>query len=233
MSSTEKLNIKQWSEDDRPREKLLARGAEALTDAELLAILMGSGNREETAVDLAKRILASVDNDLNRLGRCSVYELIQQFKGVGEAKAVAILAATELGKRRSRFTTEQRDAITRSSDVYRVMYAELADKPHEEMWILLLNARKQIIAKKRIGQGGVSQVMVDARIVLRETVVHLASSVVLCHNHPSGSVQPSEEDTQLTQRVARLLTEVGSQLVDHIIVGNGYYSFADEGLIGV
>lgn len=227
-----KLTIQEWNPDDRPREKLLTKGTESLSDAELLAILIGSGNSEENAVELSKRILASVNNDLNTLGRCTVNELIKQFKGVGEAKAVSIIAAVELGLRRKRFDMDKRDIIRSSKDIYLLMYPELVDKPHEELWIVLLNNANKVIGKKRIGQGGISQTVADVRLILREVILSLASGVILCHNHPSGTLKPSNEDIHLTRRTSTLLSELGTRLLDHLILTDGnYYSFADEGML--
>lgn len=227
-----KIPITKWNEDDRPREKLLIKGSGALSDAELLAILIGSGSREENAVELARRILRYVDNDLNRLGKCSIAELINNFKGVGEAKAVSILAAAEFGLRRKAVPADRHNIIRSGIDVYRQFSHIPASLPHEEFWILLLNNANRVIVKKKIGQGGVSYAPADIRLILKEVVVSLASGIVLCHNHPSGNLVPSEEDNRLTHKIANLAAELGARLVDHLIVNEtDWFSYADNGCL--
>lgn len=229
MEEYKNLSIKEWSFEDRPREKLLSKGISSLSDAELIAIIIGSGNRDESAVELSKRILGSVDHNLNELGKKSVDELIK-FKGIGEAKAIGIVAAMELGKRRKMSEIVQKQKITSSRDVYEMFHPVLADLPHEEFWVLLLNRSNKIIDKHKISQGGISGTVTDVRLILRLAIEKLASSVILCHNHPSGNNQPSDADVSITNKIkdAGKLMEIA--LLDHIIVTDGkYYSFADEG----
>lgn len=225
------LTIKSWAEEDRPREKLLEKGRHVLTDAELIAILIGSGSRKETAVELSKRILAAYENDLNAIAKLSVQDLMK-FKGIGEAKAISIVAALELGRRRKDTETQKRDRIGMSKDVFDIFHRHFLDLTHEEFWVLLLNRANTVIRKERISLGGVSGTVVDPKIVFKNALEHLASAIILCHNHPSGNLRPSDEDLRLTKK----LKEAGSLLeipvLDHIIISNeGYYSFADEGII--
>jgi len=225
---TTNLSIKTWAEDDRPREKLLMKGRQALSDAELVAILIGSGSAKESAVALCQRILGSVDNNLNELGKLSVHELMQ-FKGIGEAKAISIIAALELGRRRREEMPVKRKKITGSEDVFEIFYQQLADLPHEEFWVLALNRANHVLDKFSISSGGVSGTVADARIIFKQAIEKLASSIVLCHNHPSGNIQPSQADLDLTKklRAAGELLEI--EVLDHIIIGQEeYYSFADE-----
>lgn len=187
---TGKLSIKEWAEEDRPREKMLQKGASVLSDAELIAILIGSGNNEETAVQLSQRILHSVNNNLNTLGKRSIKELTSGFKGIGEAKAVTICAAMELGKRRETSEASPQDAIRSSKDSYLLFRTQLCDLPYEELWIALTNPLNKVIQKVKISQGGVNQTSVDIRLVLKAAINALASGIILCHNHPSGSLPP-------------------------------------------
>lgn len=230
MPNPYKLSIKQWAEEDRPREKLLLKGKSALSNAELMGILIGSGTRELTAVDLAKLILEQHDNDLNKIARLSVQEL-KKFKGIGDARAINIVSALELGRRR---TTEgiAIEKIGGSADVYECMKPELADLPHEEFWLLLLNRANKIIKKQPISQGGVSGTVADPKLIFNYALNHLASSVILVHNHPSGNLTPSEADKRLTKQLfeAGKLLEIA--VLDHIIfTDNAYFSFADENLL--
>jgi DNA repair protein RadC len=230
MTNPYKLNIKQWAEEDRPREKLLLKGKSALSNAELLGILIGSGTRELTAVDLAKMILEQNNNDLNKIARLSVQEL-KKFKGIGDARAINIVSALELGRRR---TTEDLvlEKISGSSDVYESMKPILADLPHEEFWLLLLNRANKIIKKQPISRGGVSGTVADPKLIFNHALNHLASSVILVHNHPSGNTKPSEADKRLTKQLfeAGKLLEIA--VLDHIIfTDNAYFSFADENLL--
>lgn len=230
MVNPYKLNIKQWAEEDRPREKLLLKGKSALSNAELLGILIGSGTKELTAVDLARLILEQNNNDLNKIARLSVQEL-KKFKGIGDARAINIVSALELGRRRSNDVLKT-DKITGSADVYESMKPELADLPHEEFWLLLLNRANKIIKKQPISQGGVSGTVADPKIIFNHALNHLASSVILVHNHPSGNVKPSEADKRLTRQLyeAGKLLEIA--VLDHIIfTDNAYFSFADENLL--
>ena len=192
------LSIKEWAEADRPREKMLALGAEALTDAELIAILIGSGSPKESAVTLAQKILWAVDNNLNTLAKFTVKELADRFKGIGPAKAVAIRAALELGKRRSATAPAERPLIRDSRDVYQLFYAQLCDLPHEELWIALTNQAGKVIKRSRVSQGGTSETTADLRLILKEAINALASGLILCHNHPSGNTRPSTADDHIS-----------------------------------
>lgn len=227
---TEKLRICDWAEEDRPREKLILKGAYSLSDAELLAILIGSGNRRESAVDLSRRILGQTDNNLHRLGKLSVKELTASFRGIGTAKAVSIVAALELGKRHALSEIPERETLDSSSRAYRFFYPLLADLPHEELWVALLDRSSRVIGKARISQGGVSETTADIRLILKEAICNLASSVILCHNHPSGNARPSPSDTHLTHRLHTSCALMNLTLADHLILAErSYYSFADEG----
>lgn len=213
------MKIKEWAEEDRPREKMLLKGIASLSDAELLAILIGSGNSRETAVQLSQRILNSVNNNLNALGKLSVKELMSKFKGIGKVKAITINAALELGKRRGNSDPVQRPVIHSSSDVYRIFYPLLCDLPHEELWIALTNRSSLVIEKVKISQGGISETSADLRIIL-------------CHNHPSGNPHPSRQDDLLTQHLRDAARLLEIQLLDHIVLADGsYYSYSDEGTL--
>lgn len=225
------LKILQWAEEDRPREKLLLKTKAALSDAELLAILIGSGSKEETAVDLCKRILRSVNNDLNELAKMSVKDL-EKFKGVGEAKAIAIIAALELGRRRKDTHSQERDKIQCSMDIYKAILPNLLDCHYEEFWLLLLNRQNQIIKKVQVSKGSVNGTMVDARLVFKPAIEHLASAIVLIHNHPSGNIKPSQSDVDITKKLVEIGRLFEIPVLDHIIFTNDkYYSFADEHMI--
>ncbi len=225
------LGIKSWAEEDRPREKLLGKGRHVLSEAELIAILIGSGSRKETAVELSKRILASVNNNLNELGKLSVQELMQ-FKGIGEAKAVSIGAALELGRRRKETEVVKRDRIITSKDVYEIMKPALLDLPHEEFWLLLLNRASDVIRKELISRGGVAGTVVDNKIIFKTAVQYYASSIIICHNHPSGNLRPSEADLKITKNIKEAGRILEIPLSDHLIITDaGYYSFADEGIL--
>lgn len=225
------LSIKEWAEDDRPREKLLLKGKQALSDAELMAILLGSGSRNETAVQLAQRILKDNNNNLYEVSRLSV-EGLQKFKGVGEAKALAIVAALELGRRKKEADCPEHTVIRSSADAYKHMASRLSDLPHEEFWILLLNRAHKVTKTELVSRGGVSGTVADVRMMLKSAVESLSSAIVLAHNHPSGNTRPSDADIQLTKKVREAAALFDIQLLDHIIVGEGcYYSFTDEGLI--
>ncbi|MFT4072071.1 MAG: DNA repair protein RadC [Dysgonamonadaceae bacterium] len=228
----EKLAVKKWAEEDRPREKLMLRGASALTDAELLAILIGSGSREETVVELAQRILHRADNNLNKLGQFSIKELVSSFKGIGEAKAITIAAAMELGKRRQQSEVLEVPQISSSRDAFHAFYPILSDLKHEEVWGLFLNRSNKIIKKFQLSKGGIHASVVDVRVLMKEAVESLACGLILGHNHPSGKLQASDEDRAVTQKVARAGEVLDIKLLDHIIVaGNRYLSFSDEGLM--
>jgi DNA repair protein RadC len=223
-------SIKNWSEDDRPREKLMANGAKALTNAELLAILIGSGSKSESAVDLSRKILMDVDNDLNLLSKKSVAQLTD-YKGIGEAKAITIVAAMELVNRK-RFEKVEKRKITSSKDVHEEMFPILIDKDQEEFWALFLNRKNAIIEKKKISMGGVGSTIVDLKIIFRYAIESLASGLILVHNHPSENPNPSEGDISLTVKIQNAALFFDIKLLDHIIfAGAKYYSFADEGTL--
>ncbi len=232
MSSTKiPFTIKEWAVDDRPREKLLQKGKLSLTDAELIAILIGSGNRDESAVELAKKILSKNLNNLNLLGKQSVSQLMQ-FKGIGEAKAISIIAAMELGRRRRSEEALENVKITSSNSVFEVLQPILGDLPHEEFWILYLNNANKIIEKFQISKGGITGTLVDVRITLRKALELGAVSLILAHNHPSGNLNPSEADKQLTTKLKTAAESMDIKILDHLIVTEkSYFSFADEGLM--
>ncbi|MEO1260807.1 MAG: DNA repair protein RadC [Bacteroidota bacterium] len=225
------LPITAWAEDDRPREKLQRLGRHVLSDAELIAILLGSGSRNESAVALSKRILQSVNNNLNQLGKQTLAELMK-FKGIGEAKAITIAAALELGRRRQASVFIERPVITCSRDAYLVMAPSLVDHPHEEFWMLLLNKSNKVIGKIQMSTGGTSATIVDIKILFRKAIEGQATSIVVCHNHPSGRLRPSEADLDLTKKIKESGKILGVHLLDHLIIGDGgYFSFADEGAL--
>jgi DNA repair protein RadC len=227
--SNKKLGIKGWAKEDRPREKLLMKGRNSLSDAEILAILIGSGNQEESAVDLSRRILKRVDNNLNELARFSTTDF-QKFKGIGEAKAISIVSALELGKRRQRDTAKAKPQITQAADVYNYMSPLLMDLPHEAFWMLMLDRSNKVVGEERISTGGVSGTVVDVKVIFKYALEKLASSVILCHNHPSGNLEPSQADRKITRKVKEAGELLEIQVLDHVIVtADGYYSFADEG----
>lgn len=227
----QKLGIKLWAEEDRPREKLLLHGRRHLTDAELIAILIGSGSRKETAVDLSKRILAFFGNNLTKLGKASVPDL-SKFKGIGEAKAVSIVAALELGLRRKETTEEQLLQVTTSSDVFKYLEATFANLNHEEFWILLLSRSNHITGKHLISKGGQAGTVADPKIIFKVAIENNAANIVLAHNHPSGNLKPSESDNKLTRELVASGLMLGLYVVDHLIFANKrYYSYKDEDLI--
>ncbi len=229
---SQKLGIKHWAEEDRPREKMLLKGKEVLSDAELMAILIGSGNAQETAVDLCKRILKDLsNNNLNELSKKNVSDLMT-FKGIGQAKALTIVAALELGRRRQLAKASVRKQITSSRDVFNALQPILGDLPHEEFWILYLNRSNKIITKERISLGGVAGTVADVKIIYKKALQALACGIIAAHNHPSGNLRPSQADIQLTQKMIEAGKFLDINLLDHVIVTDaGYYSFADEGLI--
>ena len=221
--------ITNWSEDDKPREKLMLKGKIALSDAELIAILIGSGSRNESAVDLSKRILASVDNNLNALGKLSIQQLMN-FKGIGEAKAISIIAAMELGRRRRAEDALELKKITSSKTIYELMQPIIGELPHEEFWVLYLNNSNKVLSKSQQGKGGITGTTVDVRLVFKTAFELGATAMILCHNHPSGNLKPSEADTKLTQKLKLAGQNLDVLVLDHIIVTeNGYYSFVDDG----
>lgn len=226
-----KLNINQWAEEDRPREKMMLHGAGALSNAELLAILIGSGSTDESAVELMRKVLADYRNSLSELGKSGVEELCR-YKGIGPAKAITLLAASELGRRRKEEGTLERLQVRSSEDIYRLFYPLMCDLPVEECWVLLLNQAGKVIDRIRISQGGLASTAVDIRCVLREALIRRAVSMVLCHNHPSGNLRPSREDDRLTESLRQAAVTVNLRLLDHVIVTDGkYYSYADEGRV--
>lgn len=228
MEKSGKLSIKNWAEADRPREKLLEKGRNALSDAELIAILLGSGTKDLTAVELAQNILHHVGNDLNKLGKLSIKELMQH-KGVGKAKAITIAAALELGRRRKESESKQKKFIKSSKDAYEFISPFLSDLHHEEFWAIYLNRNNSIIHYAKIGQGGISATIADIRIILKTAIEQLASGIIICHNHPSGNIKPSESDISLTNRIKEAAKLLEINLLDHIIfTDKSYFSFADE-----
>lgn len=226
-----KVNIKDLPLDERPREKMMAQGAAALSDAELLAILIGSGNAEETAVGLMQRVMKDCKGSLNTLGRMTIDDLMIRYKGIGEAKAITLLAACELGSRRRREEVVEKRKITDSREAYEY-FASMRDLPLEECHLLLLRQNHSIIGEAMISKGGLTGTAVDVREVMRHAVLNRAAAIVLCHNHPSGNLRPSREDDQLTQRVDEACRVMNIQLVDHIIVADtGYYSYREQSKI--
>lgn len=226
-----KLSIKQWAEEDRPREKLLLKGVSALSDSELLAILIGSGNDQQSAVELSQEILSRAGNDLNQLARMGVSDLTNNFRGIGQAKAVTIIAALELGRRR-KTTGVSRKKIVTSRDAYEQFVPLLSDLNHEETWALLTNRSNQVVSTLQVSRGGISGTVVDIRLILREALSHYASGIFLGHNHPSGNLAPSPQDTSITKKLKEAARWMDIVLLDHIIVcGDAYFSFADEGVI--
>jgi DNA repair protein RadC len=225
----EKLNINQWAKEDRPREKMADLGTEALSNAELLAILIGSGSTDESAVALMKRVLADCNNNLNSLGKKSLHELMT-YKGIGEAKAIAILAACELGKRRQAESPEERPDLSSATKIYRHMHHLMQDLDVEEFWVLLLNQHYRLIKKVRISHGGITETAVDIRIIIREAVLANATILAVCHNHPSGSLNPSRADDELTKTIERACELMRIYFMDHVIVTDGqYYSYHELG----
>jgi DNA repair protein RadC len=225
------LTIKNWASGDRPREKLLQKGKMALSDAELIAILIGSGSRKESAVELSKRILSSNKNNLNQLGKLSVQQLML-FKGIGEAKAITIIAAMELGRRRRTEEALEQVKITSSNSVFELLQPLIGELDHEEFWILYLNNANKIIDQFQISKGGITGTLVDVRITLRKALEIGAVSLILAHNHPSGNLNPSEADKQLTNKLKTASESLDIKILDHLIVTEkSYFSFADEGLL--
>ncbi|MCU0417693.1 MAG: DNA repair protein RadC [Cytophagaceae bacterium] len=230
-TTTTSGGIPSWAEDDRPREKLILKGGKALSDAELIAILLGSGSKELSAVDLAKVLLKDNDQNIHELARKSIEELCK-YKGIGEAKAVTILAALELSRRRSEQEQVSRPQIKFSEHVYQLMRGELMDLPYEEFWILLLNRSNHVLKKIKISSGGVTGTVVDSKLIFKYALEHLACSIILVHNHPSGQCRPSPEDIQLTQKLSKAGALLDIPILDHVIIAQlKWYSFGDEGQI--
>lgn len=225
----EKITIKSWALDDRPREKLVSKGKVSLSDAELIAILLGSGNRQESAVALAKRILQSANGNINQLARFSL-EKLTFFKGIGNAKAIAIITALELGKRRQLETTLEKPKVNSSKDVFNLMQPVIGDIEHEEFWVLFLNNSNKVIAKSQISKGGLTATIVDVRLLFKKALEFASVAIIVCHNHPSGKLQPSTADKQLTQKIKKAGVTLDIKLLDHIIITEkAYFSFSDEG----
>lgn len=225
------ITIKNLAEDDRPREKLVLLGRHALSDAELIAIILGSGNRSESAIQLARRILSENHNNINQLAKLSINDL-KRYKGVGLVKAVNIAAAFELGRRRNDSGTLERVKITSSAVAYQILQKRLSDLPHEEFWLLVLNRANQVMKEECLSKGGISGTVVDIRVICRLAIENNASSVVVAHNHPSGQIRPSEQDRSITTKLKEALKMFDISLLDHVIIGDQkYFSFSDEGLI--
>ncbi|MDI5887521.1 MAG: DNA repair protein RadC [Flavobacterium sp.] len=230
MAENSFFPITNWSEDDKPREKLMLKGKSVLSDAELIAILIGSGSRNESAVDLSKRILASVDNNLNALGKLSISQLMN-FKGIGEAKAISIIAALELGRRRRAEDAVELKKVTSSKIIFEIMQPIIGELPHEEFWIIYLNNSNKVISKSQLSKGGITGTLVDVRIVFKTALEMGATGLILCHNHPSGTLIPSDADKQITRKLKLAGDSLEIKVLDHLIVTEkNYFSFADEGI---
>ncbi len=224
------LTIKEWALEDRPREKMIQKGVGSLSDAELLAILIGSGTKNETAVAIAQRILSTASNNLGELGKFSLKEFTS-IKGIGEAKAISIMAALELGRRRKRAEALDRQKIQSSADVVEIFQPLLADLPHEEFWVLYLNRANKIIDQSRITQGGTTGTIFDVKLIIKTAVEKLASSMIICHNHPSGNQKPSDQDINITKKLKEASALMDITLLDHIIITDKEcFSFADSGI---
>src|SRR6478609_5075259 len=231
MEENHSFSIKYWAEDDKPREKLMLKGKVALSDAELLAILIGSGSRNESAVDLSKRILSSVDNNLNALGKMSLQQLMN-FKGIGEAKAITIVASAELARRRRGEEALELFKITSSKAIFELMQPIIGELPHEEFWIVYLNNSNKVISKSQQSKGGITGTLVDVRLVYKTALETGATAVILCHNHPSGTLTASEADKQITKKLKLAGESLDIKVLDHLIITeSGYFSFADEGIL--
>ncbi|MEQ8217275.1 MAG: DNA repair protein RadC [Arenibacter sp.] len=225
------FSIKNWSDDDKPREKLVQKGKSVLSDAELIAILIGSGSRNESAVDLSKRILASVNNNLNELGKLSIKQLMQ-FKGIGEAKAVSIAAALEIGRRRRGEEAQKITKINSSKNVFELLQPKMGELPHEEFWIVFLNNSNAVLHAGQLSKGGITGTLVDVRLVLKQALELGAVGLILAHNHPSGTLRPSEADKQITRKLKVAAEALDIKVLDHIIITQKeYFSFADENIL--
>ncbi|MES2545125.1 MAG: DNA repair protein RadC [Bacteroidota bacterium] len=231
MFEASSFPITNWSEDDKPREKLMLKGKSVLSDAELIAILIGSGSRNESAVELSKRILSSVDNNLNALGKLSIQQLVT-FKGIGEAKAISIIAAMELGRRRRGEEALELQKITSSKSIFELMQPIIGELSHEEFWVLYLNNSNKVISKSQLSKGGITGTIVDVRLVFKMALEMGATSIILCHNHPSGNLKASDADKQITKKLKTAGQSLDIQILDHLIVTeNSYFSFADGGIL--
>jgi DNA repair protein RadC len=229
MNEQTKRSVKDWSPEDQPREKLLSKGINSLSDTELLAIIIGSGNKDESVVQLSQRIFQAADNSINQLGKFSVNHLISNFKGIGIAKAISIVAALELGKRRKGENFPRKKKIQCSKDTYEYFYPLLCDLHYEEFWVLFLNRANRIIDKLRVSQGGTSETVVDTRLIYKEALIRLSSGIILCHNHPSGNTQPSPQDDWITKKVREGAKMLDINLIDHLILcDRNYFSYLDE-----
>lgn len=225
----QRLNITDWAIEDRPREKMMIKGIRALSDAELIAILIGSGNKDETAVELSQRILNSVNNSLTKLGQMTVNDLKDKFMGIGEAKAISILAATELGRRRKAEEIAKPNVIKSSKDAYLHISPHISDLPQEEFWVIMLSSGCKVIDTVRVSQGATNATLVDVKLIMKPTLAKLAQSIIVCHNHPSGDTNPSSADKVLTKKIKDAANLLDIKLADHIIVGESdYFSFADN-----
>ena len=231
QETTASFPINKWSDADRPREKLRSKGRSVLSNAELLAILIGSGNRSESAVQLSQKILMAADNDLSELSRCSVDQLMQ-FKGIGEAKAVTIVAAMELSRRRMGSTSPRRASIKNSQQVYELLQSGMADLPHEEFWVVYLNNGNRVLHYEQLSKGGINGTIVDIRLGMKKALALGAVSLILAHNHPSGTLAPSEADKKITQKFTKAANSLDIKVLDHLIITRDkYFSFADNGLL--
>ena len=231
MEDNNYFSIKNWNEDDRPREKLLLKGRIALSDAELVAILISSGSRNESAVSLSQRILASVGNNLSELGKLSISDLTE-FKGIGEAKAISIIAAMELGRRRRTGDALERKKITSSNSVFEYVQPLIGELPHEEFWILYLNNANKIIKSAQLSKGGITGTVVDVRLAFKEALQLGAVGIILAHNHPSGTLKPSQADINLTRKLKTAGESLDIKVLDHLIITEkAYFSFADENML--
>lgn len=223
--------LKRWAVEERPREKGLARGVQQLSDSELLAILLRSGTRNMTAVELARQLLLQVDHNLQELGKLAVHDLLKQ-KGIGPAKAIAILAALELGRRRGGIQQIEKTPVKSSRTVFHLFHPLLGDLEHEEFWLLMLNRANRVLGRFKVSQGGLSGTVIDTRIIMKKALDNLASSIIVCHNHPSGNTQPSDADVKITEKLKKASEMLEIKLLDHVIIADkAYFSFADEGLI--
>jgi DNA repair protein RadC len=231
MEEYENLSIREWSVEDRPREKMMTHGIQSLSDSELIALLIGSGTKRISAVELARQVLNKAGNNLDKLGKFTVADL-KKLKGIGQARAIAIMAALELGRRRKESGPVEAARITGSNDAFQLMQSGLSDLLHEEFWVLLLNRSNRVIEKKRISQGGITGTVTDLRMILKMAIENLATALILCHNHPSGNPQPSDADISITRRLKESASLMDIAVLDHIIIaGKNYLSFADENLL--
>lgn len=231
MNTYQALSIKNWAEEDRPREKMMLKGKASLSDAELIAIIIGSGTPSLSAVEVAKQILSAVSNDLNALARLSVKELMK-FRGIGEAKAINIISALELGRRKRELEVIVKPKISCSEDVFKIMSSLLSDLPHEEFWVLLLSRNNSVLKKQQISSGGVSGTVADPKLIFKSALEELASGIILVHNHPSGNTKPSQADISLTKKMKTAGQALEIAVLDHVIfTDHGYFSFADDGIM--